>query len=395
MEFKSFLIKYAEIGVKGKNRFLFEDALVRQIHLSLKPLDIDFHVYKEVGRIYVDVSDYDYEEVVEALQHVFGIVGICPVVQIEDKGVEDLKRHIIEYMDEMYQDKKITFKVNARRARKNYPLKSMEINAEVGEALLEAFPEMKVDVHQPQVMLNIEIRKMINIYSRTIPGPGGMPVGTAGKGMLLLSGGIDSPVAGYMMSKRGVNLEAVYFHTPPYTSDRAKQKVMDLAKKVAAYSGPIKLNIVNFTDIQMYIYEQCPHEELTIIMKRYFYKIAESLAKAHGCLALITGESVGQVSSQTMQSLGVINSVCEELPVFRPLIAFDKQDIVDISEKIDTYEISIEPYEDCCTTFVADHPVTKPNLKTIKKSETRLLEKIEEMVETALQNVEEVLITSE
>lgn len=395
MEFKSFLIKYGEIGVKGKNRFLFEDALIRQIHLSLKPFNTTCHVYKEVGRIYVDICDYDYEEVIEALQHVFGIVGICPVVQIEDKGFEDLKQTIIKYIDEMYEDKKITFKVNARRARKNYPLKSMEINAEIGEALLEAFPELRVDVHNPQVMLNIEIRKMINIYSETIPGPGGMPVGTAGKGMLLLSGGIDSPVAGYMMAKRGVNLEAVYFHTPPYTSDRAKQKVMDLAKKVAEYSGPIKLNIVNFTDIQMYIYEQCPHEELTIIMKRYFYKIAERIADAHGCLALITGESVGQVSSQTMQSLGVINSVCEKLPVFRPLIAFDKQDIVDISEKIDTYEISIEPYEDCCTTFVADHPVTKPNLKAIKKSEVKLEEKIEEMIETALKNVEEIIIASE
>lgn len=395
MEFKSFLIKYGEIGVKGKNRFLFEDALIRQIHLSLKPFNTTCHVYKEVGRIYVDICDYDYEEVIEALQHVFGIVGICPVVQIEDKGFEDLKQTIIKYIDEMYEDKKITFKVNARRARKNYPLKSMEINAEIGEALLEAFPELRVDVHNPQVMLNIEIRKMINIYSETIPGPGGMPVGTAGKGMLLLSGGIDSPVAGYMMAKRGVNLEAVYFHTPPYTSDRAKQKVMDLAKKVAEYSGPIKLNIVNFTDIQMYIYEQCPHEELTIIMKRYFYKIAERIADAHGCLALITGESVGQVSSQTMQSLGVINSVCVKLPVFRPLIAFDKQDIVDISEKIDTYEISIEPYEDCCTTFVADHPVTKPNLKAIKKSEVKLEEKIEEMIETALKNVEEIIIASE
>lgn len=395
MEFKSFLIKYGEIGVKGKNRFLFEDALIRQIHLSLKPFNTTCHVYKEVGRIYVDICDYDYEEVIEALQHVFGIVGICPVVQIEDKGFEDLKQTIIKYIDEMYENKKITFKVNARRARKNYPLKSMEINAEIGEALLEAFPELRVDVHNPQVTLNIEIRKMINIYSETIPGPGGMPVGTAGKGMLLLSGGIDSPVAGYMMAKRGVNLEAVYFHTPPYTSDRAKQKVMDLAKKVAEYSGPIKLNIVNFTDIQMYIYEQCPHEELTIIMKRYFYKIAERIAEAHGCLALITGESVGQVSSQTMQSLGVINSVCVKLPVFRPLIAFDKQDIVDISEKIDTYEISIEPYEDCCTTFVADHPVTKPNLKAIKKSEVKLEEKIEEMIETALKNVEEIIIASE
>lgn len=392
MEFRSFLIKYAEIGVKGKNRFLFEDALVRQINLSLKRIDGTFHVYKEVGRIYVDAEDYDYEEVIDALKHVFGIVGICPVVQIEDNGFEDLKEKVVAYMDEMYPDKKITFKVSARRARKNYPLNSMELNAAVGEAVLDAFPDIRVDVHNPEILLNIEIRQMINIYSETIPGPGGMPVGTAGKGMLLLSGGIDSPVAGYMIAKRGVNLEAVYFHTPPYTSERAKQKVLDLAKKVAAYSGPIKLNVVNFTDIQMYIYEQCPHEELTIIMKRCFYKIAEKIAKEHGCLALVTGESIGQVSSQTMQSLGVINSICEELPVFRPLIAFDKQDIVDISEKINTYEISIAPYEDCCTTFVAKHPVTKPSLKAILKSELKIQDKIDDMIQEAVDSVEEIIV---
>lgn len=392
MLFKSFLIKYAEIGVKGKNKFLFEDALVRQINLSLKNIDGKFRTYKEVGRIYVDAEDYDYDEVIEALQHVFGIIGICPVVQIEDNGFDDLKEKVVAYMDEMYPDKNITFKVNARRARKNYPFNSMEINAGVGEAILNAFPEIKVDVHQPKILVNVEIRKIINIYSETIPGPGGMPVGTAGKGMLLLSGGIDSPVAGYMVAKRGVNLEAVYFHTPPYTSERAKQKVIDLAKKVAAYSGPIKLNVVNFTDIQMYIYEQCPHEELTIIMKRVFYKIAEKLAKKNGCLALVTGESIGQVSSQTMQSLGVINSVCEELPVFRPVIAFDKQDIVDISERIGTYEISIEPYEDCCTTFVAKHPVTKPNLNIIKKSELKLQDKIDEMIDMAIEGVDEIMI---
>ena len=317
------------------------------------------------------------------------------MVQIEDNGFDDLADHLVQYMDEMYPDKHLTFKVNARRARKNYPMNSMELNAAVGEKLLDAFPEIRVDVHEPQVLLNIEIRQMINIYSLTIPGPGGMPVGTAGKGMLLLSGGIDSPVAGYMVAKRGVSLEAVYFHTPPYTSERAKQKVIDLAKKVAAYSGPIKLHVVNFTEIQMYIYEQCPHEQLTIIMKRCFYKIAEQLAKQNGCLALVTGESIGQVSSQTMQSLGVINSVCEELPVFRPVIAFDKQDIVDIAVKIDTYDISIEPYEDCCTTFVAKHPVTKPNLKGIEKSELKLQEKIGELIEEAVANVEDIVIANE
>lgn len=389
MEFKSFLIKYAEIGVKGKNRYLFEDALVSNIAKSLKKsAEGDFRVHKEDGRIYVDaLSSYDYDEVIYALTHVFGIVGVCPMIQIEDEGFEDLKAKVVAYMDEMYPDKNITFKVNARRARKNYPLDSMAINCDVGEAILNAFPEIRVDVRNPKVMLNIEIRKHINIYSEIIPGPGGMPVGTAGKAMLLLSGGIDSPVAGYMIAKRGVELEAVYFHTPPYTSERAKQKVVDLAEKVAAYSGNIKLNVVNFTDIQMYIYEQCPHEQLTIIMKRVMYKIAEKLAKQNGALGLVTGESIGQVSSQTMQSLMVIDENTD-MPVYRPVIAFDKQEIVDISLKIDTYDISTQPYEDCCTTFVAKHPVTKPNLNVIKHSELKLAEKIDEMIEEAVRTVE-------
>ncbi|MBQ2981710.1 MAG: tRNA 4-thiouridine(8) synthase ThiI [Lachnospiraceae bacterium] len=389
MEFKSFLIKYAEIGVKGKNRYLFEDALVSNIAKSLKKsAEGDFRVHKEDGRIYVDaLSSYDYDEVIYALTHVFGIVGVCPMIQIEDEGFEDLKAKVVAYMDEMYPDKNITFKVNARRARKNYPLDSMAINCDVGEAILNAFPEIKVDVRNPKVMLNIEIRKHINIYSEIIPGPGGMPVGTAGKAMLLLSGGIDSPVAGYMIAKRGVELEAVYFHTPPYTSERAKQKVVDLAEKVAAYAGNIKLNVVNFTDIQMYIYEKCPHEQLTIIMKRVMYKIAEKLAKQNGALGLVTGESIGQVSSQTMQSLMVIDENTD-MPVYRPVIAFDKQEIVDISLKIDTYDISTQPYEDCCTTFVAKHPVTKPNLNVIKHSELKLAEKIDEMIEEAVRTVE-------
>ena len=395
ISYKSFLIKYAEIGVKGKNKFIFEDALVSQIKKALKRVDGEFNVHKEEGRIYVDaVSEYDFDEVVVALKCVFGIVGICPLVQIEDKGFEDLCENVVDYVNQVYEDKKITFKVNARRARKNYPLDSMEINRKLGEVILNAFNEIRVDVHNPKLMLNVEIRKQINIYSETIPGPGGMPIGTAGKAMLLLSGGIDSPVAGYMISKRGVELEATYFHAPPYTSERAKQKVVDLAKKVAVYSGPIKLNVVNFTDVQLYIYEQCPHDELTIIMKRVMFKIAEHFAKESGALGLVTGESIGQVSSQTLQSLGVINDACS-LPVFRPVIAFDKQDIVDIAIKIDTYETSILPYEDCCTTFVAKHPVTKPNLNVILKSEEKLKEKIDELVKYAIDTVETIIVEAE
>lgn len=389
--FKAFLLKYAEIGVKGKNRYIFEDALVKQIQLALEKVDGEFEIVKVSGRIYAIAKDeFDYDETVSALTKVFGIVGICPLVQIEDNGFDDLSERVIEYLKKMYPGKDYTFKVNARRARKNYPLSSPEINMELGGRILDAIPNVKVDVHNPDIMVNVEIREKINIYTETIKGAGGMPIGTAGKAMLLLSGGIDSPVAGYMIAKRGVTLEATYFHAPPYTSERAKQKVIDLAKIVAKYSGPIKLNIVNFTDPQLYIYEVCPHEELTIIMRRYMMRIAEHFAKESGCLGLITGESIGQVASQTMQSLNATNEVCE-LPVYRPVIAFDKQDIIDISNDIGTYETSILPFEDCCTIFVAKHPVTKPNVNIIRNSEAKLGEKMDELVKKAIETVEVVM----
>ena len=390
--YKAFLIKYGEIGTKGKNRYLFEDALCRQIRRALKKIDGQFIVSKEQGRIYVECdTDFDYDEAVAKLKTVFGILWICPMMQIEDNGFDDLAEQTVKYLKDVYKGKEMTFKVRARRARKNYPLNSMEINMDLGEKILDAIPQMKVDVHKPDIELNVEIRNKINIYSEFIPGPGGMPVGTNGKATLLLSGGIDSPVAGYMIAKRGVIIDAVYFHAPPYTSERAKQKVIDLAKLVAVYSGPINLHIVNFTDIQLYIYDQCPHDELTIIMRRYMMRIAEELGKKSGCLGLITGESIGQVASQTMHSLAVTNEVCT-LPVLRPLIGFDKQEIIDISEKIGTFETSILPFEDCCTIFVAKHPVTKPNLKAIKRSELKLREKIDELVQTAIETTETLWI---
>lgn len=389
--FKAFLIKYAEIGIKGKNRYIFENALRDQIKFALKDVG-DFHVSKEQGRIFVECPDeYDYEETVDALQKVFGIASICPVVQIDNYEWDSLTKAVGDYIDEMYEDKNFTFKVEAKRADKRYPLTSPEICVEMGAYLLERFTDMKVDVHNPEIRINVEIRNKGYVYSLIIPGPGGMPVGSNGKAMLLLSGGIDSPVAGYMIAKRGVSLEATYFHAPPYTSERAKQKVVDLARLVSKYSGPIKLHVVNFTDIQLYIYEKCPHDELTIIMRRYMMKIAEQIALENGALGLITGESIGQVASQTLQSLNATNSVCT-LPVYRPVIGFDKQDIVDIAEKINTYETSILPFEDCCTIFVAKHPVTKPNLKVIERSERSLEEKIDELVKTALDTKETILV---
>ena len=389
--YKAFLIKYAEIAIKGKNRYIFEDALVDQIRYQLRNVEGIFKVVKEMGRIFVyPQGDFDYEEAVEAMKRVFGIYGICPAVVLEDQGFEQLSKDVADYVKKVYGEKSLTFKVNTRRNKKTYPMQSMEVSSELGSVILDACPKMKVDVHNPQVTVNVEIRNKIYLYSENIPGPGGMPLGTNGRAMLLLSGGIDSPVAGYMIAKRGVTIDAVYFHAPPYTSERAKQKVIDLAKLVSRYAGPIRLHIVNFTDIQLYIYDKCPHEELTIIMRRYMMKIAEEFAKKDDCLALVTGESIGQVASQTIHSLAATNEVCT-MPVFRPLIGFDKQEIVDVALKIQTYETSILPYEDCCTIFVAKHPVTKPNIQVIKKSEERLQEKIEDMLKEAVETAETVL----
>ncbi len=392
MEYKSFLIKYGEIGVKGKNRYKFEDALVRQLGLALKPLGSAFHIVKEHGRIYVDMDGtYDYEDTIAALQRVFGVVSICPVLRLTERGEDAIAAEAVRFLREITAGEAKSFKVFTRRIDKNYPGTSEEISASLGAVLLDACPNLHVDVRNPEIRLNLEIRNEgILLYALSIPGPGGMPVGTAGHAMLLLSGGIDSPVAGYMIAKRGVQLEATYFHAPPYTSERAKQKVVDLARILARYAGPVRLHIVNFTDIQLYIYEKCPREELTIIMRRYMMRIAETIAKKNKGMALVTGESIGQVASQTVPSLLSTNEVCT-LPVFRPLIGFDKQEIIERAEKMGSYETSILPFEDCCTIFVAKHPVTNPELSRIRKSEEKLAERIEELVETALRTEETVL----
>lgn len=390
--YQAFLLKYAEIGIKGKNRYKFENALCEQIRCRLAKIDGEFEVVREQGRIFVGAhGDFDFEDAVEAMSRVFGVSAISPVEVIEDKSWENLVRAVGDFVEKQYDKRDFTFKVKSRRSDKHYPLTSPEICVEMGGRLLERFPELSVDVHHPEVYIWVEVREKAYVYSRVYQGACGMPLGTNGKAMLLLSGGIDSPAAGYMIAKRGVYIEAVYFHAPPYTSERAKQKVVDLARLVSRYTGPVRLHVINFTDIQMYIYEKCPHEELTIIMRRYMMRIAERIARDTQCLGLITGESIGQVASQTMHSLMATNEVCE-LPVYRPLIGFDKMEIVDISEKIDTYETSIQPYEDCCTIFVAKHPVTKPNLKIIRRHEQNLEEKIEELVQTALDTEELIIV---
>ena len=388
MQYKMFLIKYAEIGTKGKNRYVFEEIMCKRMRARLKPLG-KFEVRREYGRIFVEAfSDYDYDDVMKVLTTIFGIVGVCPVKVVEELSYEAISEAVVAHVAEEYNDKHFTFKVNARRNNKTFPKTSMELNCDLGADLLNAYSDMTVDIHKPDVFINVEVRNVTYIYSQIIPGPGGLPVGTNGKGMTLLSGGIDSPVAAYMIAKRGVEIEAVYFHAPPFTSEQARTKVIDLAKIVSKYSGVIKLHVVPFTDVQLAIYDNCPHDELTIIMKRIMYQIAQEIALKEDCQCLITGESIGQVSSQTTQSLLVIDSAIDKLPVFRPCIGMDKQEIIDISEKIGTYETSILPYEDCCTTFVAQHPVTKPKMEQILESEKALVGKIEPLIAKAVEDVE-------
>jgi thiamine biosynthesis protein ThiI len=390
MKYKSFLVKYAEIGLKGKNRSYFEDCLVNQIRQNLSLLG-DYKVTKEQGRVYVDCPEqYDYDDTVSCLSKIFGIVGFMPVVEIESTDWKDICDMTVRFVEESFPEKNFTFKMFCKRGDKSYPKTSPEIAADLGGVILNHFPGLSVDVRNPQKNITVEVRSHAYIYSDGYKGVGGMPVGCNGKAMLLLSGGIDSPVAGYMIAKRGVSIDATYFHAPPYTSERARQKVIDLAKQISLYTGPIKLNIVNFTDIQMYIYETCPHEELTILMRRYMMRIAEEIANRSNCLALIMGESVGQVASQTMQSLICTNAVCD-LPVYRPLIGFDKSEIVEISQRIGTFETSILPYEDCCTIFVAKHPVTKPRLGPIKRSERKLEDVIDDLMKAAIESTETIL----
>lgn len=390
---KAYLAKYGEIGIKGKNRFIFENSLVDHIRYRLKKIG-QFKVSKEQGRIFIEpLQEILEEDVINVLTKIFGIIGVSPVYVLEDSSFEVIQSACKAYIRQEYEEANFTFKVGARRAFKTYPMNSLEISCAIGETLLDEFENLRVDVHNPEVMLWVEIRNNTYVYSKTIKGVGGMPVGTNGKAMLMLSGGIDSPVAGYMISKRGVYIDAVYFHSHPYTTERAKEKVIDLAKILSIYTGKIHLHVVPFTEIQLYIYEKCPHDQLTIIMRRIMMRISQIHAKTQEAQALITGESIGQVASQTMMGLAATDAVAE-IPVFRPLIGFDKQEIVEIAQKIGTFETSILPYEDCCTIFVAKHPVTKPAIKFIEKSEQHLVE-IEAMIERAVTDTEVIVIRPE
>ena len=385
MVYNILIVKYGEIGVKGENRYIFENRLIRNIRNMLKPIG-RFNVYKEYGRIYVDLEDYDYEEVIEEVRKVFGIVGVCPGVRAK-KDYDTLKEIALKMLEEKIEAGYKTFKVESRRGDKSFGLTSQEMSMDIGGYLLSKVGDrINVDVRNPEVKIKCEYREFHTmVYSDTIPGYGGLPLGTNGRAMSLLSGGIDSPVATWMVAKRGMEVEAVHFHSYPFTSERSQEKVKDLAKILAKYCGRVRLHKVNILEIQKAIGENCNEEEATILSRRFMMRIAQRLSEKRHCDALITGESIGQVASQTIQGLTCTNAVVD-LPVFRPLIAMDKSDIVDIAKKIGTFETSIVPEEDCCSVFSPRKPVTKPRLEKIEKSETAL--DIEKLVQDAIDKIE-------
>lgn len=379
------IVKYGEIGVKGKNRYIFENKLIKNVKNILKPIG-KFNVYKEYGRIYVDLDGYDYEEVVEEVRKVFGIVGVCPAVRAE-KDYNLLKELALKMLEEKIEQGYKSFKVDSRRGDKDFKLTSQEMSLDIGGYLVSQVKDkIAVDVRNPEVKIHCELRQNhVMVYSDTIPGYGGLPLGTNGRAMSLLSGGIDSPVASWMVAKRGMELECIHFHSYPFTSEKSQEKVRDLAQILSKYCGRVRLHKVNMLEIQKSIGLNCKDEEMTIISRRFMMRIAERVAESRHCDALITGESIGQVASQTIQGLTCTNASVK-MPVFRPLIAMDKTEIIEVAQKIGTFETSILPEEDCCTVFSPKKPVTKPKLDRIEKSENKL--DVEKLIQDAIDNIE-------
>lgn len=380
------LVKYGEIATRGKNRYLVENRLIRTIIERLSSLE-GYRVYKEQGRLLVvnEITDFDYDTVIPRIVTMPGVTAVCPCVETEDQSIENLRELALAHCREHFGSAPVKFKVETKRSNKKYPMTSREVSTDVGGYILHNIENSSVDVHDPDFTVMVELRNNAYIYTKLIPAFGGLPMGTSGKATLLMSGGIDSPVAGFLTAKRGVEIEAVYFDSPPYTSERAKQKVIDLAQRLAVFTDGIRLNIVPFTDTQLKIYESVAPEKMTILLKRAMLKCAEKIALENGSQVLVTGDSIGQVASQTLQAINAIDSAACELPVLRPLCTMDKQEIVDIARKIETFDISIRPYEDCCTIFVAKHPETKPKRAIIESIESKI-EGLDELLDAAVKN---------
>ena len=381
------LVKYGEIILRGKNRGLFEKQLIKTIRKNLQDLG-DFYVIREQGRFIVERTDdteLDFDTVIPKIKNIFGIIEVCPCFMHTDRSIENIREQVLA-LSVFQRSDAFSFRITSRRSDKKYPLTSNEIAAQIGEYVFENIPNATVDLHTPDVTIFVELRNAVYIYWQRVQGFGGLPQGFGSQAMLMLSGGIDSPVAGFLTAKRGVGVQGVYFHSPPYVSNRAKEKVLDLARKLSEYTGEFTLTIVPFTDVQLYLYENVAHEKLTLLLKRAMTKIACKLAKSNDCLAIITGDSIGQVASQTMQSLAAVDSA-SDMPVIRPLITMDKQEIINIAQKIDTFDISIRPFEDCCTIFVAKHPQTNPRADIIEKIEAKL-SKLDELIDEAINKIE-------
>ncbi|MDE7138961.1 MAG: tRNA 4-thiouridine(8) synthase ThiI, partial [Ruminococcus sp.] len=379
------LVKYGEMVLKGLNKRSFEDMLTKNIKRRLKSIG-RFQLTSAQSTTYITPldDDIDLSEVIDRVGKIFGIAALCRACVCE-KDFGDITAKSIDYLDDILSSAK-TFKVNAKRADKAFPMKSPEICAELGGILLEKFPNLTVDVKNPEVTVTVEIRDTnAYVHAENIKGAGGLPVGSSGKAMLLLSGGIDSPVAAYMMAKRGVRITAVHYVSPPYTSDRAQLKVEQLCEKLTDYCGGIAFYCVPFTELQEAIKDNCPEEYFTIIMRRLMMEIAQRIAEKDNCLALITGESVGQVASQTMSAISCTDAVCR-IPVFRPLVGMDKTEIIEIARKIDTFEISTLPYEDCCTVFTPRHPKVRPSLADVEKAQEKF--DFEPLIQKAVENTE-------
>lgn len=374
------LVRFGEVHLKGQNRPFFMKKLTENVRKAVAP--IGGTVWLSDSRIYV--ADADITEAAERVRRVFGVYSVSPAWEME-KDFEMIAEKCVE----LSKDLQGTFKVMSRRSDKRFPMTSMEMNVEIGGRILDANPNLRVDVHKPMHEVSVEVRDHAYVYVGEIMAVGGLPMGTGGKGLLLLSGGIDSPVAGFQLMRRGVNINAVHFFSFPYTSERAKEKVVELARILGTYGGGMRVFVVPFTEIQMQIHEKCPDSLGTLLMRRYMMRIANRIARQHGAQALITGENLGQVASQTMEALGCTDAVCD-LPVFRPLIGCDKLEITEQAIKIGTYETSILPYEDCCTVFTPRHPTTKPKVEQLIEAEQAL--DTEALVDEAVRNTESIYV---
>ena len=383
---KLIMIKYGELSTKKANINLFLKQLKDNLSFALEDLDVEIKFDK--GRMFISLKKDNFEEVEEALNHVFGIHEYDIAYKFNDKNFDKIANFVLKLVKQKVFN---TFKVVTKRSDKNYPISSMDFSRQIGAVILKNIEGVKVDIHEPELLVSIEIRMdAVYIYFNSEKGIGGYPVGVAGKGLLMLSGGIDSPVAGYMAIKRGVKLECIYFESPPHTSIEAKNKVLELASKLALYNNDIKVHIIRFTDIQQAIYQNCPHAYLVTIMRRMMYRIAERIARMNNCKILVNGESIGQVASQTLTSMNVINETVR-IPVIRPVACFDKLEIIDFAKKIGTYETSILPYEDCCTIFVPEHPVINPSFEEVREYEKNI--DYEKMIYEAIKNHEVIKIS--